>query len=190
MNLTPLLNLEILRIARIEQKTEEAQMKALMLELAALCGVSVRMVYHWRSGRNKLPSDHVPTLCRRFGSRALLDELTRASAQTKIEIPGNYDLALLASRSVREDLGCYEQFLIDFESNGIQPGELTKLRGLEARVHRNVHQLFEIAEADCARRLAAEAPPRKGNMPYNPREKATEHTHAEFSKRSLGRVSK
>lgn len=164
MNLTPLFNLEILRIAKAEQKTEEAQMKALMEELASLCGVSVRMIYHWRSGRNKLPSDHVPTLCKRFGSLVLMDEMNRACAETVIETPDNFDLALLASRSVREDLACYERILVDFESDGIQPGEMIELRELGARVHRNVHHLLEIAEADCARRLAAEAPRRKASV--------------------------
>lgn len=172
MNLTPLFNIEILRIAKAEQKTDETQMKALMEEIAALCGVSVRTLYHWRSGRYKLPSDHVPTLCQRFGSRALLDELTRASAETEIDVdvPDGYGLALMASRAVREDLVVYERFLLSFESDGIQPGERDELRLLTARVHRNIHQLLAIAEADCERRLAAEAPPRKGSVPSEKRQ--------------------
>ncbi len=166
--LAPVLNLEILALAKRENKTDEKQMEALMDELAEMCGVKRRQLYHWRSGHHPLPGQHVPTLCKRFGSRALLDEMTRACADDAVEIPDNYDLALKASRSVREDLTCYEQFLLDFESNGIQPGEMAELRELAARVHRNVHQLLEIAEADCARRLAAEAPPlapRKGSVP-------------------------
>lgn len=164
MNLTPLFNIEILRIAKAEQKTDEGQMKALMAELADLCGVSVRMVYHWRSGRNKLPSDHVPALCKRFGSRVLLDALNDAASETAIDVPDSFDLALMASRDIREDLTVYERFLKDFEGDGIQPGEVVELRELAARVHRNVHQLLDIAEADCARRLAVDAPPRKGSV--------------------------
>lgn len=163
MNLAPLLNLEILRIAKSENKTEEAQIKALMEELAQLCGVSVRTLYHWRSGRHPLPGQQLPTLCRRFGSRALLEELSRGIEQPSIDIPDEYDLARLASQAVREDLAVYEQFLAAFESNGIQPGELTDLRDLGARIHRNVHQLLQIAEADCTRRLATDTPPRKGD---------------------------
>lgn len=170
MNLAPLLNIEILRIAKAEQKTDEAQMKTLMEELAALCDVKVRTVYHWRSGFRKLPSDHVPALCQRFSSRALLHELNRAT-ETAIEVPETYDLALLASRSVREDLAVYEKFLTHFESDGIQPGEMAELRELGARIHRNTHQLLEIAEADCARRQAAEAPPRKGSVTSEKRDR-------------------
>jgi hypothetical protein len=165
--LAPLLNAEILALAMRESKTDEKLMKELMTELGHLCGVSRRMVYHWRSGHHRLPGEYVPTLCQRFGSNALMDELNRASAETIVPVPDGYDLALLASRSIREDLSVYEQFLQDFESDGIQPCELTKLRELEARVHRNVHQLFEIAEADCERRLAANTPAtpaRKGDQ--------------------------
>jgi len=164
MNLAPLFNLEILRIAKLENKTEEAQIKALMEELAQLCGVSVRSLYHWRSGRHPLPGELVPILCQRFSSRALLDELNREAEQTPIEVPDQYDLARLASQAVREDLAVYERFLSDFESDGIQPGELTDLRELGARIHRNVHQLLQIAEADCTRRLSTDLPQRKGDL--------------------------
>jgi hypothetical protein len=163
-NLAPLLNIEILRIAKEENRTDEKQMKAFMLEIARLCAVGRRQVYHWRSGRHPLPAEHVPTLCERFGSRVLLDALVSAATETVVEVPDSFDLAVHASRLVREDLAVYEELLLDFESDGIQPGELVRLRELCARVHRNIHLALDIAEADCARRLAAEAPPRKGSV--------------------------
>lgn len=161
--LTPLFNQEILRVAKKEKKTDDKSMKVFLEELAALCGVGLRMIYHWRSGSTKLPAEHLPVLCRRFGSNTLLTELTRLSAETQIENPDDFDLARLAARSVRDDLAVYERFLADFESDGIQPGEMIELRELGARIHGNVHRLLEIAEADCARRLTANAPPRKGS---------------------------
>jgi hypothetical protein len=162
-SLAPLLNAEILALAKRENKTDEKLMKELMTELGRLCGVSRRMVYHWRSGHHPLPGEHVPVLCERFGSRVLLDALTAAATETAVDIPDNFDLAILASRSVREDLAFIEQILLDFESDGIQPGEMTRLHELEARAHQNLHRLMGIAVEDCARRLAADMPPRKGD---------------------------
>jgi hypothetical protein len=162
--LTPLFNQEILRVAQAENKTDEDSMKSFLDEIAALCDVKIRAVYHWRSGRHGLPSDYVPILCRRFGSNALLDEMSRLRDETSVDVPDSFDLALLASRSIREDLEGYEEFLKDFEGDGIQPGELAELHHRAARIHRNVHHLLEIAEADCARRLAADAPPRKSSV--------------------------
>jgi hypothetical protein len=182
MNLTPLFNQEILRVAKAENRTDEKSMKQFLEELAELCGVGLRMVYHWRSGRNKLPSDHVPALCKRFGSLALLDAMNRAAADTSISIPDNYELAILVSQTVREDLEVYEQILRDFESDGIQPGELPRMRELEARVHANVHRLVEIAEADCARRQNA---PRKGNQPAA--KKPDSKFHIPDSRKQVGR---
>jgi hypothetical protein len=163
--LTPLFNQEILRVAIDEKKTDEDSIKDLLIEIAKLCGVTLRAVYHWRSGRHALPSDVVPILCKRFGSNALLDELNRLRAQIEIEVPGQYDLAKMAARSVQEDMNFIEQILIAFESEGIQPGERDRLRELAARAHGNLHRLMEIAEADCARRLEIEDMPRKGNKP-------------------------
>ena len=179
-NLAPLLNLEILALAKRESKTDEKQMEALMDELAELCGVKRRQLYHWRSGHYPLPGEHVPALCKRFGSNALLDALKTAT-ETTVEIPDNFDLAITVSRALREDLEGFERLLLAFETDGIQPGELAELNELEARAHRNLHVLFGIAAADCARRLAAEAPelaPRKGSVRI---EKRREETAAEGS---------
>jgi hypothetical protein len=163
-SLAPLLNAEILALATRENKTDEKLMNALMTELGQLCGVSRRMVYHWRSGHHPLPGEHVPVLCERFSSRVLLDALTAAAGETAVEVPDNFDLAILASRSVREDMAFIEQILLDFESDGIQPGEMATLRELEARAHQNLHQLMGIAAEDCARRLEAHIPARKGEV--------------------------
>ncbi len=154
-SLAPLFNAEIRRVAHNENKTDEKSMDAFMEEIAILCGLKQkRMVYHWRSGRHRLPGEHVPALCQRFGSRALLEALTTAAAGTEIDIPDNFNLALEANRSLREDLEFHAALLRHFEHDGIQPGELDELRELQARAHSNLHIMFGIAEADCARRLA------------------------------------
>jgi hypothetical protein len=150
--LTPLFNAEIARVAKAENKTDEEGIRDLLLEIAALCDVKLRAVYHWRSGRHPLPSEFLPALCKRFGSNALLDEMKRLCEQTEVEGPNEYDLARLAAHSVREDMQFIEQILVDFESAGIQPGELARLRELAARAHGNLHRLMGIAEADCERR--------------------------------------
>lgn len=173
-NLAPLLNQEINRIARIEKKTDEASMTKLMKEIAELCGLkNTRMIYHWRSGHYDLPAEHVPTLCRRFGSFVLLDAMKSAAAGTEIEVPDNFDLALQANRALRQDLECYERILLHFEDGVIQPGELAELKELAARSHRNLHLMIGIAEADCARRTESLAP-RKANQKSESRPQATE----------------
>lgn len=154
-NLAPLFNAEIRRVAREENKTDEKSMDAFMEEIALICDLKQkRMVYHWRSGRHRLPAEHVPALCRRFKSNVLLDALTAAAGEIEIAIPDSLDLARQASRSLRQDLEFHERFLKHFEHDGIQPGELDELRELQARAHRNLHLMFGIAEADCQRRLA------------------------------------
>jgi hypothetical protein len=163
LDLTPLLNQEILRVAKEEKLTDDTSMKTFMSELADLCGVSLRMVYHWRSGHAKLPGDHVPSLCKRLGSLVLLDALKSAAAETQIEIPDQFDLALQASRAVRQDLECYERVMLSFEDGVIEPGELIEMKELEARAHRNLHLMIGIAEAACERHLVQDAPQRKAN---------------------------
>ena len=165
-NLAPLFNAEIRRVASAENRTDAKSMDAFMEEIAILCNLKQkRMVYHWRSGRHRLPAEHVPALCKRFGSRALLDALSSAAAGTEVEIPANFNLALEANRSLREDLEFHAALLKHFEHDGIQPGELDELRDLQARAHSNLHVMFGIAEADCQRRLAAVATlPRKTNI--------------------------
>jgi len=171
--LAPLLNLEILRVANEERTTGEVEMKAFMTELADLCGVSVRQLYHYRSGAHPLPAEIVSLLCKRFGSPALLDELADYS-ESQVEIPDNYDLALLASRAVSEDMNFITKILEDFQNGGVVPAEMTTLRELAARAGRYFHVLMRIAEADCASRTATDAPPRKGSAKAEVRSQRTE----------------
>lgn len=171
LDLTPLLNQEILRVAKEEKLTDDTSMKQFMSELADLCGVSLRMVYHWRSGHAKLPGDHVPSICKRLGSLVLLDAMKSAASETRVEVPDQFDLALQASRAVRQDLECYERVMLGFEDGVIEPGELAEMQELEARAHRNLHLMIGIAEAACERHMdqgvgsRASSVSRKENVP-------------------------
>jgi hypothetical protein len=160
--LAPILNLEVLRIAKKENKTDEHSMALLMKELADLCGGGVRQFYRYRSGRTLLPADYVDVLCHRFGSNVLRDEVNRTRAH--VDVPDEYDIANLACEAVRDDLDAYQKFLTAFEDGVVQPGELQELRECGARIHRNVHVMLEIAEGDCARRQQIEVA-RKGSVP-------------------------
>lgn len=157
--LTPLFNQEILRVAKQRNKATEEGIKDLLLEIASDCNVKLRAIYHWRSGRHSIPSDLLPVICKRLGSNVLMEEMNRLRAQIEVEVPEEYDLARLAAHSIREDMEVYEQILIDFETEGIQPGEFERLLQLAARSHGNLHHLIAIAEADCQRRM--ELAPRK-----------------------------
>ena len=146
--IAPVFNAEIRRIAHKENKTDEKSMRRLMEEIAAICGLQdTRMVYHWRSGRHPLPAEHVPALCKRFNSYALLEAIKDANIE--IEIPDNFNLALEANRALQQDLECYERLLLSFDDGQITPGELLELKELEARAHRNLHLMMGIAEANC-----------------------------------------
>lgn len=160
--LTPLFNQEILRVAKQRHKATEDGIKELLLEIASDCGVGLRAVYHWRSGRHPIPSDFLPMICKCLGSNALQDEMNRLRAQIEVEVPEQFDLVRLITESLQEDMTFMQQIISDFESDGIQPTELDRLDQLGARVHGNTHRLLEIARADCHRRLGVT---RKASVP-------------------------
>lgn len=145
---------ELNRVRLIEDKTME-EICAEVAELAGLTGRQHRQLYNWRSGKWPLPSNVIPILCRRFGSRALLDALAVECQDIKIEVPETFDLTREVSRTVRQDLRAYEHYLAAFESDGIEPHELQRLRELMEDVVRNAHRFLEIAVADCERRSPA-----------------------------------
>jgi hypothetical protein len=149
MNLALTLDAEIKRVSNKEQISIEDLVK----EVARITECSTRQVYNYRSGKWLLPGEHIPALCKRFGSRALLHALEDSCRETPIEIPEDFDLTRLVSQTVREDLKYYEQFLDDFESDGgIDPSELVELRELAERVIGNAYRFVEIASDNCERR--------------------------------------
>lgn len=152
MNLPHALDDEFRRVA----KAEEMSMEDLMSELSGLTGYSARQLYNFRSGKWKVPADVLPVLCRRLGSRALLDALIDECSETRVDVPDGYDLTRLISRTVREDLKHYEHVFDAFESSGIDQRELDELRRSGERVIQNVRQIEAIAEADFQRRQAAQ----------------------------------
>jgi hypothetical protein len=136
---------------RIVQR-EEISMEYLVIETASLIQRSVRHIYNYRTGKWPFDPAFIPIFCRRFGSRALLDALASECSEVQIEVPENYDLTRMVSVTVRQDLEFYEEYLRAFESDGVQPHELPRLRGLMERVVHNAYQFWEIAAADCDRR--------------------------------------
>jgi hypothetical protein len=144
------LDSEFKRVAR----TEEIPMEELVAEVARLTNKSTREIYNWRSGRWSLKVELIPALCVRFGSRALVEALDRDCGHVAVEVPESFDLSRAVSTTVREDLGYYEEFLKAFESDGVDPSELVRLRELMERVVGNAHHFLEIAAADCERRQA------------------------------------
>jgi len=146
---------ELKRIALLEDKT----MDVLCDEIANLVGLKGRehrQLYNWRSGRWALPSNVIPTLCRRFKSLALLNALKDECSDVAIEVPDGYDLTREVSQTIRKDLQAYEQFLKAFEDGRIEPLELQQLRELMEGVVRNAHHFVDIAATDCERRRSRE----------------------------------
>lgn len=148
MNLARTLDSEFKRIAREENLT----MDTLVSEIARLTGKSERQLYNFRSGKWELAPSLFPILCKRFRSLALVDALREECSETQIDVPESYDLTCLVSRTVRDDLKHYEQFLVAYESDGIDGRELEQLRASGARIVQNVRQFEAIAVADHERR--------------------------------------
>jgi hypothetical protein len=131
---------------------EGVPMEELVAEVAGLTKKSERQIYNFRSGKWPIPDCLYPILCKRFRSRALANALLDDCGETPVKVPDSYELPVLASKTIREDLEYYAEFLADFESDGIDPGELKHLRELAERVVRNVYGFVEIAAEDCERR--------------------------------------
>lgn len=151
MNLPHTLDEEFRRLARATGMT----MEELVAEVAALTGFSQRHIYNFRSGKWPVPADLVPILYKRFSSTALLDELKDECQRTPVQIPDQFELTLLTSQTLREDLLHYERVLKAFEDGAIDARELAELRDSGARVVQNVRMFEAIAEADYERRKAA-----------------------------------
>lgn len=149
--LARILNEEFKRIVRCD----EISMEDLVLETASLIQRSARHVYNYRTGKWPFEPAFIPIFCRRFGSRALLDALANECSEVQVEIPDKFDLTRMVSVTVRQDLEFYQEYLQAFESEGIQPHELQRLRELMERVIHNAYRFLEIAVADCERRSAS-----------------------------------
>lgn len=150
MNLARALDGEFKRVA----KDEQISMEELVNEVAALTDCSTRQLYNYRSGKWSLPGELIPTLCKRFRSRALLDELIAGCAETPVEVPETFDLTRLVTQTVRDDMHHYEKFLKAFEDGIVEGRELDELRESGARVVENVRKFEAIAVADFRRRQA------------------------------------
>lgn len=149
MNLPQTLDAEFKRLAREEQRP----MEELVEEVARLVGKSPRQIYNFRSGKWDIPSQLIPVFCKRFRSLALLQALADECRETEIEVPEHYELTCLVSKTVRDDLRHYENFLAAFEDGVITEAEMEKLRASGERVISNVRKFESIAQADLARRL-------------------------------------
>jgi hypothetical protein len=146
--LARVLNEEFKRVAQ----RDEISMEDLVQEVAYLIQRSGRHVYNYRTGKWPFEPALIPLFCRRFGSRALLDAIVSECSEVTVRIPDRFDLTRLVSTTVRQDLQFYEEFLSAFESDGIQPEQLRRLRELMERVVHNAYQFLEIAVTNCERR--------------------------------------
>lgn len=142
------LNEEFKRVAR----RDEISMEELVVEVARLVCRSPRHIYNYRTGKWPFDPSFMPVFCRRFGSRALLEALVSECSDVKVEVPEKFDLTRMVMNTVRQDLEFYDNFLESFDSDGIQPNELPRLRELMERVVQNAYQFLEIAVTDCERR--------------------------------------
>ena len=147
-NFSRTLDAEFWRIAEQENKS----MEDLVVEIAELINRSRRQIYNYRSGKWSLEERFIPLLCQRFKSLALANSVLAACGDVEIEIPDRFDLTKMVSKTVRCNLHCYEEYLHAFESDGIEPHELQKLRELMEEVVRDAYQFLEIAARDCERR--------------------------------------
>lgn len=149
MNLARVLDDEFLRVA----KAEEITLEELVNDVAAYTGISPRQLYNYRCGKQDIPSKHIPALCRRFNSQALIRALIEDCAEVTIEIPESYELIRMLSQSARQHLQHHEKYMQAFE-DGVDPCELSELRKSGERVIQSLREFEAIAAADCERRMA------------------------------------
>ena len=148
MNLHLILTEELKRTAKAEGVTMDEAMDA----VADATGYSVRQVYNWRGGTQPIPSQAIPALCQRFGSKALLNALTDACAGVRVEVPDLYELDRLAAQTIRADMALVEKFLGAFEDGIVTRGELGDLNIAMTEFVTHARMLYAIAEADYQRR--------------------------------------
>lgn len=148
MNLARALDEEFIRVA----KAEDISLNDLVEQVASITKISSRQLYHYRSGKQILPSSLIPALCKRFRSRALLHALEAECCETEEEVPESFELARLVTQTVRDTMAHYEKYLAAFDDGVITRQELTELMESGERVNQHISQFKSIATADYERR--------------------------------------
>jgi hypothetical protein len=148
MTLAQRLDQEFTRVA----KEEDRSMGELVDEIATLTGRSPRQLYNFRNGKWPIPSDLIPILCRRFGSRALIDALIEDLARTDIPVPEDYDLVHMLVSSLRSLLAHYERYFAMFDSGGIDEDDIEQMKASSSEIVTAIYRLNGIAESAVARR--------------------------------------
>jgi hypothetical protein len=151
MSLHKILDDEFKRVAKLE----DISMEQLVSDVAATTSYTPRQIYNFRSGKWPLPSELIPYFCMRFKSRALLYGLIGLCERTPVEIPDSYDLAVLSTRIVREDLRHYENLLLAYEDKKITSAELGQLEESGQRVISNICMTLSMARAEHERQTQA-----------------------------------
>lgn len=121
------------------------QVGEVITKLANNTNVSERQIYNYRSGKTDFQASHIPVFCKEFGSNALALALLNLCDETEIEVPEDFDIVSLASRTARHTLSHHEKFLNAFEDKQIDGFELTHLKHSTAESIRNMRLLEEIA---------------------------------------------
>ncbi|HKO43385.1 MAG TPA: hypothetical protein VJU84_08845 [Pyrinomonadaceae bacterium] len=143
-----ILDSEFKRIYEQEDKT----MEELVGEIAQLVNRRPREIYNWRCGKWPVPSSAIPTLCRRFGSTALVNALVAECSDVAVVVPEGADVPRMVTRTMKKDLALFEQFLDAHDSDGFQPHELRTLREMAEQTIADIYRLVEVAGADCDHR--------------------------------------
>lgn len=142
---------------RIAKQEDDRSMEELTEEIAQLVNRRPREIYNWRSGKWSPATQLIPILCRRFGSVALAQAVMAECTDVTVIVPEGADIPRMVSSQLRSDMALCEGFLKAYESDGVQEHELRALREMAERVNREVHQLVEVAAADCEQRSKAKA---------------------------------
>ncbi len=148
MNLARALDEEFIRVAKVE----DISLNDLVEQVASITKISSRQLYHYRSGKQVLPSSLIPALCKRFRSRALLHALEAECCETEEEVPESFELTRLVAQTVRDTMGHYEKYLAAFEDGVISKQELDALVASGERVVQHISQFKAIASSDYERR--------------------------------------
>lgn len=134
-----------------------AEMSTVMEELSNASGISQSQIYNYRIGKCDIPGSLIRIFCAIFKSNALSD-VTRCE-DIEFELDGDFDLAQMCNRHVRQMLECGQAIMEAAEDGHFDGHEVMKVERKTAELNRTSFQLVEYARHSRRRIIGNNTPP-------------------------------
>ena len=139
------LDAEFRRVA----KDEDITMEQLVQEVADLTNYTPRQIYNFRSGKWPIPAPLIPMLCKRFGSRLLINVLDEELKEVP-PVPLNCSIEELALNTMREVMN-YHLEVITAVKEGLDRIKLNEFNEKTDQIIRRERCLLIALEAEYER---------------------------------------